>query len=255
MIRHGASRASSLLLRGARKAATQPLGLVGNRSMGMLAKPALISQIDSKAAAQPHANALKMTIDGNEAVLMTFKQLQRQVEAFGNGLLDVGFRSGDKLVIWAKDCAENVVSQLGGARAGLTVVCLDSSASEADLAAALDGAKGLVFSPTLLPEEGTTAMLHKLIPELDTHTESAQVIEAGAFPSLRYIITTGFERKTGMAKFEHLLFYQTNPTNVSKASVGDVTYAGPGSATELQLPLIDESVTLTTEVEFDSNSQ
>ena len=93
---------------------------------------------------------------------MTYRDLQRQIDAFAHGMQGAKFGPQHKIVIWAKDCAENVVAQLGAAKAGVTVEVLGDGASAAELEKALSGARALLFSPTLLPEEGALKTVRTL---------------------------------------------------------------------------------------------
>ncbi len=50
------------------------------------------------------------------------------------------------------------------------VVCLDASATEADFMKAMEGARALVVSPTVQPNEEAMNIVKKAIPELaDAH--------------------------------------------------------------------------------------
>ena len=51
----------------------------------------------------------------------TYKQLQRHVDAFANGILDMQFKPKHKVVMWAKDSCESVVAQMGCLKAGIKV--------------------------------------------------------------------------------------------------------------------------------------
>eukprot|EP00961_Rhodomonas_salina_P095992 1290710-Rhodomonas_salina.3 len=99
----------------------------------------------------------------------TYKQLQRHVDAFANGILDMQFKPQHKIVMWAKDTCESVVAQMGCLKAGVQriysgtmVSCivadaqmevLDAAATESDLKAALDGARLFLISPNVLPNQ------------------------------------------------------------------------------------------------------
>jgi acyl-coenzyme A synthetase/AMP-(fatty) acid ligase len=52
---------------------------------------------------------------------MSFRQLQKQVNAFANGLYQVPFKTPAIMVIWGKDTAETLVAQMGAVKAGLNV--------------------------------------------------------------------------------------------------------------------------------------
>ena len=55
---------------------------------------------------------------------MSFRQLQKQVNAFANGLYQVPFKTPAIMVIWGKDTAETLVAQMGAVKAGLNVSVL-----------------------------------------------------------------------------------------------------------------------------------
>jgi len=68
--------------------------------------------------------------------------------------------------------AENLVTQMGAIKAGVSVVTFDEKDSEGafDHALAASKAKGLIFSPATDAENGATRLsnLQKMIPELAT---------------------------------------------------------------------------------------
>jgi len=169
---------------------------------------------------------------------MTYRDLQRSIDAFANGMQSTNFSSKHKLVIWAKDCAENVVAQLGAAKAGVEVEVLGAGASAAEIEKALAGARALLFSPTMLPEEGALKMVKDLVPELKGLPERAdQIVYSAKFPNLKWVFNTGFERYPGMLKFEYVLAYKKEaPASVA---AGNIAFSGPGAKNELPLPYLD----------------
>jgi len=169
---------------------------------------------------------------------MTYKDLQRQIDAFANGMQAAKFSPKHKIVIWAKDCAENVVAQLGAAKAGMEVQVLGEGASAAELEKALANARALLFSPTLLPEEGALKTLRGLIPELEGLPERAdQIVYSAKFPGLRWVFNTGFERYPGMLKFEYVMSYKLDAP--AAASAGNISFSGPGAPADLRIPYLD----------------
>ena len=170
---------------------------------------------------------------------MTYRDFSRQIDAFAAGLEASKFTPKHKMVIWAKDTAENVVAQLGAAKVGVEVQVLGAGASSAEVSAALSDARALLFSPTLLPEEGAMKVLHELIPELKGLPERAdQLVYSSQYPALRWVFNTGFERYPGMLKFEYVLSYTKESAGFAGAP-GGIAFSGPGSPTSLALPFID----------------
>jgi acyl-CoA synthetase (AMP-forming)/AMP-acid ligase II len=206
--------------------------------------PALCKALDKSAAESPHMDVLKMNTDDADPVRFTSRQLSKQVNAFARGMIDAQFTPDTKLVVWTKDIAEGVVAQLGGLKAGVQVVCLDSSATESDLSAAMADARALLFSPQLQPQLACMSIVENVIPELkDPDDNGDYIIRSAAWPKLRWVWTTGFERQPGMIKFTNLLNYDPDggPTG---SPLGNITYAGPGSAAEIkELPYFDSTVT------------
>ena len=72
-----------------------------------------------------------------------FPDSQRYSSAFAYGLLEAGFKPGDKLCLWmdATNSAETATAQIGAIKAGLTVVTVDENDSPDDVASALRSSK------------------------------------------------------------------------------------------------------------------
>jgi len=169
---------------------------------------------------------------------MTYRDFQRHIDAFTHGVQAAKFTPKHKIVIWAKDCAESVVAQLGASKAGIQVEVLGLAATSADLEKALTGARAILFSPTMLPEEGAVKALKALIPELeDLHERADQILYSAKFPTLTWVFNTGFERVPGMLKFEYILAYKKGaPLPVAS---GSIEFAGPGLSTVMTIPYLD----------------
>lgn len=103
------------------------------------------------------------------------KEFDRYSSAFAYGLVESGYKEGDKLLMWvdSDNSAEILVSQMGAAKAGVTVVTFSEKENCDALHETLQssGARGLIFSPsTPVDEEGhdRLAFVHKLMPELES---------------------------------------------------------------------------------------
>ena len=68
----------------------------------------------------------------------TYRELGERVDAFAAGLLALGFEPGDRVAIWAPNCAEWVVAQFATAKAGLILVNINPAYRLAELEYALN---------------------------------------------------------------------------------------------------------------------
>jgi acyl-CoA synthetase (AMP-forming)/AMP-acid ligase II len=81
----------------------------------------------------------------------TLREFDKYSSAFAYGLVENGFSSGDKLLVWTDqtNSAELLVAQVGAIKAGVTIVAFDEKDNQDALNQALktSGARGLLFSP------------------------------------------------------------------------------------------------------------
>jgi len=147
----------------------------------------------------------------------TLKEFDRYSSAFAFGLVENGYNTGDKILVWMDqtNSAEVLVSVMGAAKAGVQVVT-HSEKDECDsLHQALkdSGARGLFFSPsTTTNEEGTTnrqTFLQKLMPELES-LYPGDALNLKNYPMLKQIVQTDHSNLRGVIKFKDSLVY-ANP--------------------------------------------
>jgi fatty-acyl-CoA synthase len=74
---------------------------------------------DEACAAYPDNLAL---ISRHQAIRWTYAQLNARVDAFAAGLIALGLEPGDRVGIWAPNCAEWAITQFATAKAGLILV-------------------------------------------------------------------------------------------------------------------------------------
>jgi fatty-acyl-CoA synthase len=138
-----------------------------------------------------------------QAVRWTWGELGARVDATAAGLLALGLEPGDRVGIWAPNCAEWVVLQFATAKAGMILVNINPAYRRAELAYALGkvGCKALVLAPAL-KTSNYLDIINDLTPELATATPGA--LHASALPELRVVIRLGSDRTRGMLNFDDL---------------------------------------------------
>ncbi|MDE2486790.1 MAG: AMP-binding protein, partial [Alphaproteobacteria bacterium] len=68
-----------------------------------------------------HRDALALIVH-HQGIRWTYAELQERVESLAAGLLALGLQPGDRIGIWAPNCAEWAVTQFATAKAGLILV-------------------------------------------------------------------------------------------------------------------------------------
>jgi fatty-acyl-CoA synthase len=138
-----------------------------------------------------------------QSVRFTFAEFDREVERVARGMRACGLEPGERIGIWAPNCAEWILTMFGAARAGLVLVNINPAyrSTELELALRLVGCRALVFAPRFKTSD-YTAMLHSLIPELATAAPGRLV--CAAFPELRLLVQLGTEPSSGTLSFGDL---------------------------------------------------
>src|SRR5690606_35923617 len=133
----------------------------------------------------------------HQGVRMTWKELDRAADEIAAGLLALGFEPGDRLGVWAPNCAEWVLAQFATAKAGIIQVNINPAYRVHELEYVLNkvGCRGLVLADRFKTSD-YISMLKELAPELDRCAPGR--LEAKRVPALRTVIRLGREATPGM---------------------------------------------------------
>jgi fatty-acyl-CoA synthase len=182
-----------------RNAASDPgrLSLVtGDRS-----RPLLSLTVDAvlrqAVAAGPQREAL---VAAHQGVRLDYAALDREVDRLARGLLAAGLDPGDRIGIWAPNCAEWFLTMFAAARAGLILVNVNPAyrTSELEFALRLVGCKALLY-PAAFKTSDYAGMLAGLVPELATATPGR--LSSPRFPDLRLLVQIGGTPMPGTMAF------------------------------------------------------
>src|SRR6202051_3693320 len=125
-----------------------------------------------------------------QSIRFPFAGFDREVERVARGMVACGLKPGERIGIWAPNCAEWVLTMFGAARAGLVLVNINPAyrSTELEFALRLVGCRALVFAPRFKSSD-YAAMLRSLIPELAVAAPGR--LMCAAFPQLRLLIQLG----------------------------------------------------------------
>ena len=167
-------------------------------------RPLLYETVDGvlKAAAAQHPTRSALVVS-HQSMRFTYAELDREVERIARGMVACGLQAGDRIGIWAPNCAEWVLTMFAAARARLVLVNLNPAyrTMELDFALRLVGCRALVFAPRFKSSD-YAGMLESLIPELKD-AAPGRLLCAG-YPELRMLIQLGSDPPPGTLKFADL---------------------------------------------------
>src|SRR6202165_2313226 len=186
------------------------MGPTSARSMpsfvsGTSDRPLLYRTVDGvlKAAvdAAPDRPALVVPF---QSARFTFAEFDREVERVARGMVACGLKPGERIGIWAPNCAEWVLTMFGAARAGLILGNINPAyrSTELEVVLRVVGCRALVFAPRFKSSD-YAAMLESLIPELASAAPGRLV--CAAFPELRLLVQLGSSPVGGTLSFDALL--------------------------------------------------
>lgn len=147
---------------------------------------------DNEALVIPHQN-----------VRWTYAELGRRVEQFAAGLTLLGLKAGERVGIWAPNCAEWVIAQFATAKVGLILVNINPAYRLAELEYALSnvGCSALIVSPQF-KTSNYIEMLSELMPELADCEAGA--LQSTKFPLLKTLIRLGTGESPGFFNFDDI---------------------------------------------------
>jgi fatty-acyl-CoA synthase len=143
---------------------------------------------DAAVARDPDGLAL---IARHQDIRWTWTEFSARVDAVARALLARGLTPGDRVGIWAPNCAEWAVTQFATAKAGLVLVTINPAYRTAELEYALNkvGCAALILAPSHKSSD-YVAMIREIGP--------------GRLPDLRLQVTIGAETHDGFLPFAAL---------------------------------------------------
>src|SRR5215470_2886294 len=143
-------------------------------------------------------------VSRHQGLRYTYRQMQEEVDRCARALIALGVEKGQRVGIWAPNCAEWAITQFATAKLGAILVNINPSyrLNEVQYALKQSGCAWLVTAPRFKTSD-YTAMIHELTPELAGSRPGA--LASATFPSLRGVVRLGEEPSPGMLRWPDLL--------------------------------------------------
>jgi len=139
----------------------------------------------------------------HQSINWTYAELNQRVDECAAGLLALGLKAGDRVGVWAPNCAEWVVAQYATAKAGIIQVNINPAYRLHELEYVLNkvSCKGLITAAQFKSSDYID-MLYQLAPEIKT-SEAGQ-LKSEKLPHLKWLIRLGEEKSEGFLNFSEL---------------------------------------------------
>jgi fatty-acyl-CoA synthase len=155
----------------------------GNNSPPLIDKT-IGALLDEVSAADGSREAL---VVAHQKVRWTYAELKARCDAFAAGLLSLGLEPGDRVGIWAPNCAEWTIAQFATAKAGLILVNINPAYRLGELEHALRtvGCRTLITAARFKTSD-YIGMIRELVPELGNGSGE---LNSARLPELRHVIS------------------------------------------------------------------
>ncbi len=139
----------------------------------------------------------------HQDIRWTYRELAARVDAFAAGLLALGLEPGERIGIWAPNCAEWVITQYATAKAGLILVNINPAYRLTELEYALNkvGCRALITAARFKTSD-YIAMLGELAPEIASCPPGQ--LTSAKLPSLEMVIQIGGQAAPGFLAFDDI---------------------------------------------------
>ena len=156
--------------------------------------------LDRAVARWPKTEAL---VSIEQDIRWTYEEFGRRVDRLAAGLLALGLEPGDRVGVWAPNCAEWTLAQFATARARLIQVNVNPAYRLSELEYTLNkvGVKALISAHSFKTSD-YVGMVETLAPEVATSAPGE--LEAPRLPQLRIVAKIGGERRAGWLEFSDI---------------------------------------------------
>ncbi|HEY5107545.1 MAG TPA: AMP-binding protein [Caulobacteraceae bacterium] len=150
----------------------------------------------------------------------TFAELAKRADALACGFLDLGLAPGDRIGIWAPNCAEWTLTQFAAARIGLILVTINPAYRRAEVEYTLNkvGVKALVAAERFKTSD-YVGMIEHLAPEALLGDGTA--LQSAALPGLKLLIKIGGAPRAAWLAFDDVASANTPHTLARVSAIAE----------------------------------
>jgi fatty-acyl-CoA synthase len=136
----------------------------------------------------------------HQDIRWSYAELGRRVEDVASGMLALGLSPGDRVGIWAPNCAEWALAQFATAKAGIVLVNINPAyrLSEVEYTLNKVGVKALICAERFKTSD-YSGMLEELAPEIAASAPGA--LAAARLPALKMVVKIGGVGRRGWLEF------------------------------------------------------
>jgi fatty-acyl-CoA synthase len=140
-------------------------------------------------------------VSHHQGVRWTYRELLERSDALAAGLAKVGLSRGERIGIWAPNCAEWTLTQFAAARLGLILVTINPAyrTSEVEYTLRKVGVKALVVAERFKSSD-YVGMIESLVPDMADSPPGA--LNTPRLPELRVLIKIGADPRPGWLNFD-----------------------------------------------------
>ncbi|WHS58551.1 AMP-binding protein [Pseudomonas sp. G2-4] len=171
----------------------------GSQAKALLAQT-IGQAFDQTVARYPEGEALVVR---HQSLRYTWRQLAEAVDLHARALLALGLKTGDRLGVWAPNCAQWCISQFASAKIGVILVNINPAyrTSELEYVLKQSGCQWLVCAGAFKTSD-YHAMLQSLAPELAE--QSIGQLQSERLPDLRGVISLDLQPPPGFLPWSQL---------------------------------------------------
>ncbi len=154
-----------------------------------------------------------------QGIRWSFAELLERADALAAGLLALGMVRGDRIGIWAPNCAEWTLTQFAAARAGLILVTINPAyrVEEAGFTITKVGLRALIVAAEFKTSD-YVGMVEQLCPELTSAVPGR--LQAPGQPSLAIVAKIGGDARPGWLDFDAIGAHATPADRDELARIG-----------------------------------
>jgi fatty-acyl-CoA synthase len=143
-------------------------------------------------------------VSRHQKLRYSYRQLKEEVDRCARALMALGVNKGQRIGIWAPNCAEWAIVQFATSKLGAILVNINPSyrLTEVQYALRQSGCTWLVIAPEFKTSD-YTGMIHELAPELAASRVGS--LAATQLPDLRAVVRLGEDVSPGMLPWNDLL--------------------------------------------------